>query len=476
MTTVAAPTIRNVINGERVEPATGSEHFEVLDPCTGQAHLRAPCTGAEDVDRAMRAAASAFEEWSRTTPGERQSALLKLADAVARQAAEFSEAELCDTGSRDAASEIDGIVDELRFFAGAARLLDGVAGGEYAPEHTSYTRREPVGVCAQLAPWNFPLLMAVLKSAPAIAAGNTVVLKPAQTTPSSALLLADLAARILPPGVLNVVCGGPATGRLMVEHPVPAAVSLTGSVAAGVDVATRAATTLKRTHLELGGKTPVLVCAEADIAEAARTIVTGAVANAGQDCTAASRVLVVEAVHDQVLEALVAEASARRPGPPSEPDSAYGPLNNPEQLAHVQRCVDTLAPHARVVTGGHRVGDRGFFYAPTVIAGVREDDDITRTEIFGPVITVERCADEAEALRRANSSQYGLASAVWTTNHRKAMHLSSELDYGTVWVNTHLQFPSELPHGGFRQSGNGKDLSRYGFEAYTRIKQVTHRL
>ncbi|MEW9522163.1 aldehyde dehydrogenase family protein [Streptomyces tubercidicus] len=476
MTTVAAPTIRNVINGERVEPATGSEHFEVLDPCTGQAHLRAPCTGAEDVDRAMRAAASAFEEWSRTTPGERQSALLKLADAVARQAAEFSEAELRDTGSRDAASEIDGIVDELRFFAGAARLLDGVAGGEYAPEHTSYTRREPVGVCAQLAPWNFPLLMAVLKSAPAIAAGNTVVLKPAQTTPSSALLLADLAARILPPGVLNVVCGGPATGRLMVEHPVPAAVSLTGSVAAGVDVATRAATTLKRTHLELGGKTPVLVCADADIAEAARTIVTGAVANAGQDCTAASRVLVVDAVHDQVLEALVAEASARRPGPPSEPGSAYGPLNNPGQLAHVQRCVDTLAPHARVVTGGHRVGDRGFFYAPTVIAGVREDDGITRTEIFGPVITVERCADEAEALRRANSSQYGLASAVWTTNHQKAMYLSSELDYGTVWVNTHLQFPSELPHGGFRQSGNGKDLSRYGFEAYTRIKQVTHRL
>ncbi|MFE6741895.1 aldehyde dehydrogenase family protein [Streptomyces tubercidicus] len=476
MTTVAPPALRNVINGERVEPATGSEHFEVLDPCTGQGRLRAPCTGAEDVDRAMRAAASAFEEWSRTTPGERQSALLKLAEAVARQGAEFSEAELGDTGSRDAAGEIGGVVDELRFFAGAARLLDGVAGGEYAPGHTSYTRREPVGVCAQLAPWNFPLLMAVLKSAPAIAAGNTVVLKPAQTTPSSALLLADLAARILPPGVLNVVCGGPATGRLMVEHPVPAAVSLTGSVAAGVDVATRAAATLKRTHLELGGKTPVLVCADADVAEAARTIVTGAVANAGQDCTAASRVLVVDAVHDQVLEALVAEASARRPGPPSEPGSAYGPLNNPGQLAHVQRCVGTLAPHARVVTGGHRIGERGFFYAPTVIAAVREDDDITRTEIFGPVITVERCADEAEALRRANSSRYGLTSAVWTTNHRKAMYLSSELDYGTVWVNTHLQFPSELPHGGFGQSGNGKDLSRYGFEAYTRIKQVTHRL
>ncbi|MFF2923759.1 aldehyde dehydrogenase family protein [Streptomyces celluloflavus] len=473
---MTAPTVRNVINGERAASAPGTEHLDILDPCTGEAHLRVPCTGAEDVDRAMSAATSAFDTWSRTTPGARQAALLELADAVAAQAAAFGEAELRDTGSRDAAGEIDGVVDELRFFAGTARLLDGVAGGEYAPEHTSYTRREPVGVCAQIAPWNFPLLMAVLKSAPPIAAGNTVVLKPAQTTPSSALLLADLAAQILPPGVLNVVCGGPATGRLMVEHPAPAAVSLTGSVAAGVDVATRAAATLKRTHLELGGKTPVLVCADADLADAARTIVTGALANAGQDCTAASRVLVADAVHDALLAALVTEASARRPGPPSEPDAAYGPLNNPEHLARVQANIGALPPHAQIVTGGHQVGERGFFYAPTVIAGVREDDAITRTEIFGPVITVERCTDEDDALRRANSSPYGLASAVWTTDHRRAMRLSRDLDFGTVWVNTHLQFPSELPHGGFRQSGGGKDLSRYGFEAYTRIKHVTHRL
>ncbi|MEU9340273.1 aminobutyraldehyde dehydrogenase [Streptomyces sp. NPDC048278] len=470
----AIETRDNFIDGKPAPAATDAV-VDVVDPCTGEVRARTCASGPAEVEEAMRAAERAFVSWRRTLPAERQEALLALADALRARTAEFAEAELRDTGSAAAAGEVPLMVDQLRFFAGAARLLNGTAAGEYAADHTSYVRREPVGVCAQLAPWNFPLLMAVLKSAPAIAAGNTVVLKPAPSTPTSALLLAELAAQFLPPGVLNVICGGDDTGRLMVEHPVPAMVSLTGSVGAGREVARSAADGLKRLHLELGGKTPVIVCADADLDAAVETIITGGFANSGQDCTAASRVLAADEVYDEFTERLAEAASAVRTGPPSDEGALYGPLNNADQLERVSGFLHRLPEHARVLTGGHRVGDSGYFFAPTVVADVRQDDEITHEEVFGPVITVQRFTDEEEAIRLANGVSKGLASAVWTRDGARALRLSQALDHGCVWINTHLGFPSEMPHGGFKDSGYGKDLSAYGFEAYTRIKHVMQR-
>jgi betaine-aldehyde dehydrogenase len=465
--------LSHFVDGKKTDPADGA-YSELIDPCSGTAYASAPVGGPEDVDTAMRAAEAAFAEWRLTTPAERQRALLRIADALEARIDEFAEAEARDTGSAAAAGEAPLMVDQLRFFAGAARLLEGRGAGEYSAGHTSYVRREPVGVCAQLAPWNFPLLMAVLKSAPAIAAGNTVVLKPAETTPTTALMFAELAAEHLPPGVLNVVCGGPDTGRLMVEHPVPAMVSLTGSVAAGIDVARTAAADLKSVHLELGGKTPVVVFRDADLDAATAKIIDGAFGNAGQDCTAASRVLADQEIYPELVERLTAAARAVRVGPPSDGQALYGPLNNADQLERVSGFVARLPEHARVLTGGHRVGESGYFFAPTVIADVRQDDEITQHEVFGPVITVQPFATEDEAVRLANGVEQGLASAVWTTDNARAMRLSARLDFGCVWVNTHLGFPSEMPHGGFKHSGYGKDLSVYGFEAYTRLKQVMH--
>jgi betaine-aldehyde dehydrogenase len=327
-----------------------------------------------------------------------------------------------------------------------------------------------------MAPWNYPLMMAVLKSTPALAAGNTVVLKPAETTPTTALMYAELAAEFLPDGVLNIICGGRDTGRKMVEHPIPHLVSLTGSVAAGVDVAQVAAADLKRTHLELGGKTPVIVCPDADLAATATAIVNAGFGNAGQDCTAAARVLAADEIYNELVTLLVTEAEARRPGPPSDPTAAYGPLNNARQLERVSGFVRRLPAHAHVLSGGRRMGDVGFFFVPTVVADVRQDDEITHQEVFGPVITVQRFSTEDEAVRCANGVEYGLASSVWTTDHARAMRLSRALDFGCVWVNTHLNFPSEMPHGGFKHSGYGKDLSQYGFEEYTRVKHVMHQI
>ncbi|MFJ7421153.1 gamma-aminobutyraldehyde dehydrogenase [Streptomyces uncialis] len=466
--------LRNYIDGEFRDAADGRT-TEVVDPATGEPYASAPLSGAADVDAAMAAAATAFPAWRDLTPSERQRALLKIADAVEERAEELIAAEVENTGKPiglTRSEEIPPMVDQIRFFAGAARMLEGRSAGEYMEGLTSIVRREPIGVCAQVAPWNYPMMMAVWKFAPALAAGNTVVLKPSDTTPASTVLLAEIIGAIVPKGVFNVVCGDRDTGRAMVEHPTPAMASITGSVRAGMSVAESAAKDLKRVHLELGGKAPVVVFEDTDIAKAVEDISTAGFFNAGQDCTAATRVLVQESIHDEFVEALAKAASEIRTGRPDDEDVLYGPLNNPAQLKQVSGFIERLPAHAKVETGGERVGDKGYFYAPTVVSGLRQDDEIIQNEVFGPVITVQSFTDEAQAIGYANGVDYALASSVWTKDHARAMQMSKVLDFGCVWINTHIPLVAEMPHGGFKKSGYGKDLSGYGFDDYTRIKHV----